>query len=108
MKSGVNEATELLLVYRRIYKESAGCLRTITSNIRTRHIIEGNPSAFETFKDNLQQLPLLWVHIRSLSVVNAKELVVKVPDVFLQKAPAQCYRGRRFILAPMKAVNVKP
>ena len=108
IKSGVNEATEVLSVCETINRNPTGCLRTITPHIRTRHIVQSNSSAFEALKDNFKQLPLLWIHIRSFPVVDAKELVVKVSNVFLQEAPTQCYCGGRLILAPVKAVNVKP
>lgn len=52
--------------------------------------IHGHASIFQTLIHDLEDLPLLRVHVGGLEVVDAEEAIVELPDVFLQEIPAVC------------------
>ena len=56
---------------------------------RTRDTLHSRAGTFEAFKHHLEQLALLWVHIRSFEVVDTEKAVVELAYVFVNEVTAR-------------------
>ena len=60
----------------------------IATDVGVRDLVQREAGVFERLEDNLEQLPLLWVHIRGLEVVDAEEGVLEPADIVLNEVAA--------------------
>jgi hypothetical protein len=57
-------------------------------NIRASSLLKRNSCAFEAFIDDLEQLPLLRIHVSRFEIIDSKEGVLKLADILLQEITA--------------------
>jgi hypothetical protein len=81
----------------------------IATRVGSRRIVKGNTRAFETFKNDLKELSLLWVHVGCFEIINTEEAVVETPNVIVQKVAPLCHHATRTVhpVRVVETVDVK-
>ncbi len=81
----------------------------IATDVGPGDILQRQPGVFEALKDHFEQFSLLWVHVRSLEVIDAEEGVLKRPDVFVDKIASSCVQTARAIaVRVVEPIDIEP
>lgn len=85
-------------------------IRHVDTCIRVRYTIHRRARALEAFQDHLEQLTLLWVHIRGFEVVNTEKVVVELAYVFVDEVAAGhiCATAAIAALWMVEAIDIVP
>lgn len=57
----------------------------IASCVGTRNFVKWDTRALETLKDSFEELPLLWIHIRGLEVIDTEKAILEGTRVLIEK-----------------------
>lgn len=74
-------------------------IRHVDTCVRTRYTVHSRARALEAFQGRLEQLALLWIHIRGFEVVNTEKVIVELAYIFVDEVAAGHVRATAAVAA---------